>query len=53
MVNVTFEIFLLYHIRKHVGKNFGCVALHAPLHMYSGAIEKDHLTIITAFLLKE
>ena len=48
MLNVTFEIFLVYHIRNMLTK-----ILAGPLHVYSGVIEKDHLTIITAFILKD
>ena len=44
MVDATFEIFLLYHIRKYIGKN-----LVGPLHEYSGAIEKYQLIIIMGF----
>jgi len=33
MVNLTFEIFLLYHIRKYVDKNYICVVL--VLYMYT------------------
>ena len=47
MVNVTLEIFILYHIRKYTSKNFSCVYSPGPLHGHSGAIEKDHLTVIT------
>jgi len=42
-VNLTFEIFLLYHIRKDVDKNY--LFSPGPLHLYSGAVKKDHLTI--------
>jgi len=40
--SLTFEIFLLYHIRKYVDKNYFSLG---PLHVYSGAVKKDHLTI--------
>ena len=53
MVNVTFKIFLLYHTRKYINKNFSFRS-PGPLHfMYSGAVKKNHLTIITALLLQE
>ena len=52
MVNVTFKIFLLYHTRKYISKNFS-LRSPGPLHMYSGAVKKNHLTIITALLLQE
>ena len=49
MVNVTFEIFLVYHIKKYIDENFSC----AVLVLYICNLEqlkKDYLTIITAFV---
>jgi len=43
-VNLTFEIFLLYHIRKYVDKKLYLFSPD-PLHVYSGTVKKDHLTI--------
>jgi len=52
MVNVTFEIFLVYHIRKYIDKDFSCAVL--VLYMCTlGQLKKDHLTIIIAFVLKD
>ena len=44
------DVILLHHIRKYVGNNFSYVANPGPLQIYSGAIEKDYLTLITAFI---
>jgi len=53
MVNVTFEILLIYHIRKTcIDENFSCAVL--VLYMCTlEQLKKDHLTIITAFVLKD
>ena len=50
MVNITFEIFLVYHIRKYIDKNFSFAVL--VLHMCT-LEQQDYLTIITAFILKD
>ena len=39
-------------IRKYCGNNF-FVNIPGPLHMYSGMIKNDYITIIKAFVLKE
>ena len=38
MVNLTFKIFIHYHIRKYVEKILG----FGLLHVYSEQLEKDH-----------
>ena len=42
-VDLTFEIFLLYHIRKYDNKNYICLISPGPLHVYSGAVKKGPL----------
>jgi len=42
-VNLTFKIFLFYHIRKYVDKIY--LFSFGLLHVYSGAVKKDHLAI--------
>jgi len=40
-VNLTLEIFLLYHIRKYEQKLY--LVSPGPLHVYSGAVKKGPL----------
>ena len=45
MVNVIFEIFLVYHIRKYVNKNFSWTVLVLYMCTLHGMIEKGSLNI--------
>ena len=45
LVNATFEIFLLYHIKKSVSKKVAMILYMCTLMQ----LKKDYLTIITAF----
>ena len=46
MVNTTFEIFLLYHIRIYVDKDFSCV-----VYVHSGENQKGSLNNNYSFAL--